>query len=296
ADLATRGAFLGEAERGAITRALAADEFSYGSRATLTLRGIGEWDKIVIIGLGEGAEARDYQRAGAALGRSLLGEDGPITFVASGVAAEATAEFATGLGIGEYRSDLYNTSERPASLAGTRIVADGAEARALYEQRGRALVEAMAFARDLSNEPANVVYPESFVARTRAAFAGVQGVSIQVLDERQMERLGMGAILSVGQGSERPPCLLVVRYRGRTGEGGPIVLAGKGITFDSGGLSIKGANNMGDMKMDMSGAAAVTGAVLALARQRAPVDVVAIAALAENMPDGGASRPGDVVT
>src|SRR5690606_24902576 len=147
ADLATRGAFLGEAERGAITRALAADEFSYGSRATLTLGGIGEWDKIVIIGLGEGAEARDYQRAGAALGRSLLGEDGPITFVASGVAAEATAEFATGLGIGEYRSDLYNTSERPASLAGTRIVADGAEARALYEQRGRALVEAMAFAR-----------------------------------------------------------------------------------------------------------------------------------------------------
>src|SRR5690606_32304650 len=113
---------------------------------------------------------------------------------------------------------------------------------------------------------------------------------------RQMERLGMGAILSVGQGSERPPRLLVVRYRGRTGEGGPIVLAGKGITFDSGGLSIKGANNMGDMKMDMSGAAAVTGAVLALARQRAPVDVVAIAALAENMPDGGASRPGDVVT
>jgi leucyl aminopeptidase len=297
ADLATRGASLSETERAAITRALASDEFSYGARATMTLRGISEWDQIIILGLGEESEARDYQRAGASIGRSLMSDDDTVTIVATGLPAEAVAEFATGLGIGEYRSDLYSTGEREASLAGTRIVTDAAEARGLYEQRGRALIDAMVFARDLSNEPANVIYPESFVQRTRAAFAGVQGVSIQVLDERQMERLGMGSILSVGQGSERPPRMLIVRYRGRGApDGGPIVLAGKGITFDSGGLSIKGSSGMGDMKMDMSGAAAVTGAVLALARQRAPVDVVAIAALAENMPDGGASRPGDVVT
>jgi leucyl aminopeptidase len=125
----------------------------------------------------------------------------------------------------------------------------------------------------------------------------VQGVTIQVHDENAMRRQGMGALLGVGRGSERPPRLLVIRYRGRGAPaGGPIVLAGKGITFDSGGISIKPSAGMGDMKMDMSGAASVTGAVLALARSRAPVDVVAIAALAENMPDGGAIRPGDVLT
>jgi leucyl aminopeptidase len=116
-----------------------------------------------------------------------------------------------------------------------------------------------------------------------------------VLDVPAMERLGMGAILGVGRGSERPPRLLVVSYRGRGAPaGGPIVLAGKGITFDSGGLSLK--TNMENMEMDMSGAASVTGAVLALARQGAPVNVVAISALAENMPDGAAIRVGDVLT
>jgi leucyl aminopeptidase len=171
------------------------------------------------------------------------------------------------------------------------------EAQTHYELRGRALIEAMAWTRDISNEPANVVYPETFVRRTRAAFEDVRNVSIDVLDVSAMERLAMGAILGVGRGSERPPFMLIVRYAGPGApEGPPIVLAGKGVTFDSGGISIKGAENMGDMKMDMSAAASVTGAVLALARARAPVNVVAIAALAENMPDGGAIRPGDVIT
>jgi leucyl aminopeptidase len=135
------------------------------------------------------------------------------------------------------------------------------------------------------------------VSRAQVAFAGLRGVSIEVLDVPAMERLGMGALLGVGQGSARPPRLLVVRYRGAGApEGGPIALVGKGITFDSGGISIKPSANMGNMKMDMSGAAAVTGTVLALARSGAPVDVVAVSALAENMPDGAATRPGDVLT
>jgi leucyl aminopeptidase len=118
-----------------------------------------------------------------------------------------------------------------------------------------------------------------------------------VLDVPAMQRLGMGAILGVGQGSSRPPRMMIITYRGEGAPaGGPIVLAGKGITFDSGGISIKGSSGMGNMRMDMSGAASVTGAVLALARSRAPVHVVAIAALAENMPDGAAARPGDVLT
>jgi leucyl aminopeptidase len=208
------------------------------------------------------------------------------------------AEFAAGMGIGEYRSDLYRTAERDnAAMGPTRIHTDAAAAaESAYARRGAALVEAMAWTRDVSNEPGNAVYPETFVARARTAFAGVRGVQIQVLDVPAMERLGMGAILGVGRGSERPPRLLVVRYRGRGApDGRPVVLVGKGITFDSGGLSLK-SGDMVNMRMDMSGAASVTGAVLALARAEAPVNVAAIAALAENMPDGAAIRPGDVLT
>lgn len=294
ADLATRGASLSETERAAIARAIASADFSYGARSTLSLRGIGQWDRILLIGLGEDAGALGYQNAGAVTGRALISEDGPVTVMANGLSAEAASEFALGMGIGEYRSDLYDTDDREP-MGPTTIVSDAGDAAQLYARRGRAIVDAMAFVRDLSNEPANVIYPESYVQRVRAAFAGVQGVSIRVLDVPAMERLGMGAILGVGRGSSRPPRMLIVSYRGRGApSGGPIVLAGKGITFDSGGLSLK--TNMDNMEMDMSGAAGVTGAVLALARQGAAVNVVAISALAENMPDGDAIRVGDVLT
>lgn len=297
-DLETRAAALSAEERASIARALTSARFRYGARATLSLRGIGEWDRILIVGLGSEPALIDVQMTGAVAGRSLLEEPGAVSVLTTGLDAATAAEFVTGMGVGEYRSDLYREDARdPDPLGATTVVGADAEARAIYAQRGQALIYAMAWTRDVSNEPANVIYPESFVRRARQAFAGVQGVTIQVLDENAMRRQGMGALLGVGQGSERPPRLLVIRYRGRGApEGGPIVLAGKGITFDSGGISIKPSAGMGDMKMDMSGAASVTGAVLALARSRALVDVVAIAALAENMPDGGAIRPGDVLT
>jgi leucyl aminopeptidase len=299
ADLAVRAPGLDAGDRAAIERALESAEFKYEARATLALRGIGAWSRVFVIGLGEDADTAGFQAAGAITGRAMVSEEGALTIAANGLSGETVSEFATGVGIGGYRSDLYRTADRDStSLGAATIVTDAvSDAQSLYLNRGRALVEAMTWVRDISNEPANVVYPEVFVERARAAFAGVRGVSIQALDVPAMQRLGMGAILGVGRGSERPPRMLIVRYRGEGAPaGGPIVLAGKGITFDSGGLSIKGAENMGDMKMDMSGAASVTGAVLALARSRAPVNVVAIAALAENMPDGGAIRPGDVLT
>lgn len=299
ADLATRGAGLDDATRQGVERATASSAFGYGARQTLTLRGIGNWDRILIVGLGQEANAGDAHWSGAVAGRALVSETGPVTVLAGGLPAETAAAFATGMGVGHYRSDLYNTGrEGPASGGAVTVVTDAAEAaRTAFEGRGAALVEAMTWTRDISNEPANVIYPETFVDRTRAAFAGVRGVTIEVLDVPAMERLGMGALLGVGQGSRRPPRLLVVRYRGAGApDGGPVALVGKGITFDSGGISIKPGAGMGNMKMDMSGAASVTGAVLALARSGAPVDVVAVSALAENMPDGAASRPGDVLT
>lgn len=297
-DMATRASVLSEAERSAVTRALTAAEFDYAAPASLSLRGIGAWDRIHVVSTGKDMSPAALQKLGALAGRALMKDKGPITVLASGLPAQAVAEIATGMGIGEYRSDLYQAKALTApAMAATTIVTEQAEtARALYEGRGKSLVEAMAFARDLSNEPANVIYPESFVERTRAAFAGVAGVTIEALDVPAMEKLGMGSILGSGRGSARPPRMLIVRYTGRGApSAGPVVLAGKGITFDSGGISIKGSAGMGDMKFDMSGAASVVGAALALAKARAPVDVVAIAALSENMPDGNAARPADVL-
>jgi leucyl aminopeptidase len=140
-----------------------------------------------------------------------------------------------------------------------------------------------------------VVYPQSFVDRVRDALRGIKGISIKVLDEGDLKKLGMNAHLGVGSGSSRPPRLLVIEYLAG-GDRPTLALAGKGITFDSGGISIKGNDNMWRMKADMTGAAVVTATVLAAARRGAEVNVVALAALAENLPSGTAIRPGDVLT
>ncbi|WP_447911276.1 leucyl aminopeptidase [Brevundimonas bullata] len=298
ADLATRGAALSPAVREAIAAALTAARFDYKARQTLSLHGVGGWDRILIVGLPADAKPADNQTAGTVVGRALIAQPGAMTVLTAGLSADSAAELAAGLGLGQYRSDLHRTTGRDAAApGGIIVVADDVSGAQAAWRRGAALVEAMAWTRDVSNEPANVIYPESFVERARAAFAGVPGVEIEVLDVPAMQALGMGSLLGVGQGSARPPRLLVVRYKGRGApEAGPIALLGKGITFDSGGISIKPGANMGNMKMDMSGAASVVGAVLALAKAGAPVDVAAVAALAENMPDANAIRPGDVLT
>lgn len=297
-DLAGRAVTLQTAEREAVGRALTAAKFSYEAGETLNLRGLGAWDAILVVGLGETPEAKAWQSSGAVAGRALRDEAGGLTVLAGGLPAQAAAEFAIGLGLGEYRSDFHQAKARERTPTGpvTVVTDQAAAAEALFRPRGEALVEAMAWARDVSNEPANKLYPETFVERARAALAGVPGVSIEVLDVPAMERLGMGAILGVGQGSARPPRMLILRYRGAGAPAAPVVLAGKGITFDTGGISIKPSTNMGNMKMDMSGAASVTGALMALAKSGAPVNVVAVAALAENMPDGRSIRPADVLT
>nr|WP_313633567.1 leucyl aminopeptidase [Brevundimonas naejangsanensis] len=298
AELNARGASLDAPTRQAIASAITAARFDYKPRQTLNLHGVGGWDRILIVGLGETPKAADIQTAGIVAGRALNSQPGALTALATGLSADMASELATGLGIGHYRSDLYVATgrDRPAPGALTVVADDVGNAQAHY-RRGAALVEAMAWTRDVSNEPANVIYPETFVERARAAFAGVPGVEITVLDVPAMQRLGMGAILGSGQGSARPPRMLAVHYRGQGApSAGPVALLGKGITFDSGGISLKPGSGMGNMKMDMSGAASVVGAVLALAKGGAPVDVVAVAALSENMPGGNAIRPADVLT
>ncbi|HZF43524.1 MAG TPA: leucyl aminopeptidase [Sphingomonadaceae bacterium] len=301
-DLDRRGASLDAATRAAVTRALASAKFDYAPESTLSLRGIGPWSQLVVVGTGPGPlDVVALQNLGGRAVAQTGGNDGPVTLVATGLptaAADAAAQIAVGAELGQYEFTRYKSVDPAAPRAAGRdapltILTDAAGAEARFRRDGRALVQGVHFARDLITEPANVIYPESFVERTRAAFRGVANVSIEALDVPAMERLGMGSILSVGKGSVRPPRILVVHYRGAGGA--PVVLAGKGITFDSGGISLKPGAGMWEMKGDMSGAAAVVSSVLSLASAQAPVNVVAIAALAENMPGGAATRPGDVV-
>jgi leucyl aminopeptidase len=303
-ELATRGAMLDPATREAVARALASADFRFRANRTLSLRGIGPWSQILIVGTrGDGPETVRLQDFGAVAARETAREDGPVTVASDGFAdspAQA-AEIGIGARLGGYSFDRYQSEdpERPSRPGHdapiTILTADSDAAGAEWRRRGQALSDAVHFARDLITEPANVVYPEVFVERTREAFRGLDGVRIEALDVPAMERLGMGAILSVGRGSVRPPRMLIVEYRGAGGSGPPVVLAGKGITFDSGGISLKPGTGMWAMKGDMAGAAAAVAAVLSLASSGAPVNVVAIAALAENMPGGAATRPGDVV-
>lgn len=298
ADLAQRSAGLDDVTRAGISAALRTGNFKYAPGSSLSLRGVGPWRRVLIVGLRDKPGEAAFQTAGAATGRALMRETGEVTILAAGLNPAQTADLATGIGLGEYRADIYGTVDRQPSAtdAVTVIADDPAGARQLFATQGEHLVKALTWTRDISNEPANVVYPESFVERARKVFSGLAGVQIEVLDTAAMERLGMGSLLGVGRGSQRAPRMLIIRYTGASAAAhAPVVLVGKGITFDTGGISLKPGASMGDMKFDMSGAASVTGAVLSLAGSRAPVNVVAIAALAENMPDGAAIRPGDIL-
>ncbi|HFB98416.1 MAG TPA: leucyl aminopeptidase, partial [Bryobacterales bacterium] len=155
------------------------------------------------------------------------------------------------------------------------------------------LVEAVHMARDLVNEPGNVLYPAEFARRVKELEK--IGLEVEILDENKLKELGFGALLAVGQGSANAPYVVVMKWNGGKEGEAPVAFIGKGVTFDSGGISIKPSQGMEDMKGDMGGAAAVTGAMRALAARKAKVNAVGVIGLVENMPDGRAQRPGDVV-
>jgi leucyl aminopeptidase len=157
------------------------------------------------------------------------------------------------------------------------------------------VVEGVSLTRELVTEPANIIYPETFVERVRASLEG-SGLELEVLDRAAMEKLGMGALLGVAQGSVREARLLILKWNGGGQGGQPTAFVGKGVTFDTGGISIKPAAGMEAMKWDMGGAGAVVGAMKALALRKAKANIVGICGLVENMPGGNAQRPGDVVT
>ncbi|WP_226018367.1 leucyl aminopeptidase [Novosphingobium sp. FKTRR1] len=260
--------------------------------------------RIALAGIGDPAATgtarrATLERAGGALtakyltsGEAVLA----IDFAGAALSAQDAAAVLLGARLRGWRYDVYRTKltdEQKPSLTEIAVFNAPAGTEAVWAVEV-AVAQGVEFTRELVTEPANVIYPESFVARVEARFAGL-GVDIVVLDKAQLTELGMGALLGVAQGSVREPRVLALRWKGKAGAR-PTAFVGKGVTFDTGGISIKPAGGMEDMKWDMGGAAAVAGAMLTLALRRAEADVIGVVGLVENMPDGNAQRPGDVVT
>ena len=256
--------------------------------------------RVLLVGTGADLAA---DKAGSALVARLLtsGETGLVVDV-TGIESSKRAGFAAALAqaamLRSWRFDFYRTKlpakQRPTLDAVEIVVGDALKAAEAAWAPLRAAAEGAAFTRALVAEPANILYPESCVDRCRELTA--LGIEIEVLDEAAMRKLGMGALLGVSQGSAREARLLCMKWDGTGGQADPVAFVGKGVTFDTGGISLKPGPGMEDMKWDMGGAGAVAGTMKALAARKAKAHVIGVCGLVENMPGGKAQRPGDVVT
>ena len=271
----------------------------------VVVHGLGERGRLTAGRLRSQAGALARALRGLDAGRVALSSEGALTAVPDPERAGRT--LAEGFALGLYRFDRHRTREqdRPrGSVASLRVVdAPGRSARASERRaaaigegaaRGLALAGAQNLARDLANSPANLMTPTDMAERAQD-IAGAEGLGCEIIEREEAERLGMRSYLSVASGSRQPPKFVVLRYRGGRGRRS-VGLIGKGITFDSGGISLKPAAGMERMKADMSGAAAVLGAMQAIARLGPAVNVTAIAPCTENLPGGSATKPGDVFT
>lgn len=263
----------------------------------------GEVSRIAYVGVGEaGAKDRaaNLEKAGGALAAKYLAsgeKELAIDVSSAGLDPQDVSSLLLGLQLRSWRYDKYRTKlkdDQKPTLETVTIVGAPTDAQEAWRQ-GEAVAKGVSLARELVTEPANIIYPESYVERCRKAFEGT-GAELIVLDEKQMSDLGMGALLGVGQGSVRESRILAIRWNGGKDGEAPTAFVGKGVTFDTGGISIKPGAGMEDMKWDMGGSAAVIGAMLALVTRNAQANLVGVVGLVENMPDGNAQRPGDVVT
>ena len=286
-----------DASGGAVGRAFAAAEFAgkEGQTCTILAPGAG-LSRIVAVGLGkdDALTERRLEDAGGALAAALSQEPNAAV-AADGLTGAQAVQVALGAALRTYRFDIYRTrvkaDEQPKFAALTVLTGDASAATAWPAQA--AVVRGVFVARDLASEPANVLTPIEMANRIEKLRE--LGLGVEVVKPAQMAELGFGALLGVAQGSVNEARMVIMRGNGgETGEK-PLAFIGKGVTFDTGGISIKPAAGMEDMKWDMAGAAAVTGLLAALAGRRAAVNAVGLVGLVENMPSGTAQRPGDVV-
>ncbi|MCB1464220.1 MAG: leucyl aminopeptidase, partial [Nitratireductor sp.] len=287
---------------GRLSRAVSVAEFAGKTAAGLeVIAPNAEIERVIVVGCGDvaGNGEADWMKVGGRIRvSSARAEKVTVVCELAGdveLPPAAIAAMAAGAKLRAYDFDLYKTKDRKEATAQkiTFATDDAAAARKVWKDLD-AISDGVITARDLVNEPANVLGPVEFAVRAKALEK--QGVEVEILDEKAMRRLKMGALLGVAQGSVRPPRLVVMKWNGGKAKDAPLAFVGKGVVFDTGGISIKPAAGMEDMKGDMGGAAAVTGLIQALAGRKARVNAIGIIGLVENMPDGNAQRPGDIVT
>lgn len=292
-----------KAAGGAITRAIKASRFSGKAGETLEIVAPSGVDANRIIAMGIGTKGKldgnGFEKAGAALVKSLLtgGETDIAVSLTTVADAENAARFALGCSMASYRFDAYRTklddAKKPSLKSVTLVVDDEKAGKAAWKSWG-AVADGIELARDLVNEPPNVMSPPGYAKKVQGL--SDTGLEIEVLGEKEMKKLGMGALLGVGQGSVFESQLVIMKWNGGKKGDKPLAFVGKGVCFDSGGISLKPGAGMDEMKGDMGGSAAVVGLMRALAGRKAKVNAIGVIGLVENMPDGNAQRPGDIVT
>jgi leucyl aminopeptidase len=296
---------LDDALSGGLKRALDAAEFTGKSGQQASLLAPGNYKSVLVLGTGKPDSAHAAESLGGAIAAALKKEKQAIVLADSFTPAQAAA-IGFGARLRAYKFDKYRTTQKDdekAKLASLKILnAEVNAAEAAYAPLG-ATAYGVEFTRDVVTEPANVLHPAEFADRAKALEK--LGLKVEIFDQKDLEKLGFGTLLSVSQGSAREPRMVVLHWLGASGyenEGkkakkpkDPIVFVGKGVTFDTGGISIKPAAGMEDMKWDMAGAGTVVGLMAALAGRKAKVDAVGLVGLVENMPSATATRPGDVV-
>ncbi|SHJ30184.1 leucyl aminopeptidase [Malonomonas rubra DSM 5091] len=302
---------LDEMVGGAFARAVKAKEFSGQKGETLLLHcAAGGVERVLLCGMGKDKQlTADNLRKTASMAGKILSEKQLDSFVLALAQlpvkklafAEKVQAVAEGVLLADYRYVRYLPADRSGQavqLGKVTLLISSADSKAEAEKAAsdaKAIVSSVAFARDLVNAPGNEKSPE-FMAMQAVTMAERVGIKVKLLDREQLEKQGFGAMLGVAQGSARDPYLIVLEYCGGTADEKPVALVGKGVVFDTGGISLKPAEKMDEMKMDMGGAAAVLGAIMAAAQLKLPVNLVTVVPAVENMPSGTAIRPGDILT
>jgi leucyl aminopeptidase len=291
---------LDKATKGEISRAIDNSKFKGKAKQVLSVllpKGMA-FSHLFLIGAGDRQDAQSVETAFAnAVGS--FNSAGMKSVTALVEDEEQAAYAASGMVLRSYRFDKYFTrqgADKKPSLKNISVMTgDVAAAKKIFAHLG-AVAEGVYFTRDFGNEPPNILYPESFADRVKATLAPL-GVKVTILDDKQLAKLGAGSMLGVAQGSRRPARLVVLEWQGNPAEKSmPLAVCGKGVTFDTGGISIKPSGGMDSMKYDMLGAGTVAGLFYALAKRKAKVNAVGLLGLVENMPDGNAIRPGDILT
>ncbi len=303
--LTGEAAVLDESLDGALSKAMQAAEFKGKAGQSLSIYNAGPYKRVLLAGAGKEDAPRRAELLGAAI-VGALGKESEAAILTHGFTPEEAAEIGLGARLRSYKFEKYRTTQKPdekAKLKKLKLLTGAPkEANAAWENAS-AVATGVEFTRDLVTEPANELYPAEFAERLE----GLKklGLKIEVFGQKELEKLGFGTMLSVSQGSVREPRMVVMQWLGASGHGDekkgarkpkdPLVFVGKGVTFDTGGISLKPAAGMEDMKWDMAGAGTVSGLMAALAGRKAKVDAIGLVGLVENMPSGSATRPGDVV-